>query len=52
MFSGNAFYNCIIKFFIFKRKISLSVWISIILAAIGIVIMAALGNKNTGSIMD
>ena len=44
------FITALLSFLFLKEKISLSVWLSIILAAIGIVIMAV-GNKNTGSIV-
>ena len=42
------FITALLSFLFLKEKISLSVWLTIILAAIGIVIMAV-GNKNTGS---
>ena len=45
-----AFITALLSFLFLKEKISLSVWLTIILAAIGIVIMAV-GNKNTGSII-
>ena len=44
------FITALLSFLFLKEKISLSVWLTIILAAIGIVIMAV-GNKNTGSII-
>ena len=44
------FFTALLAFLFLKEKISLSVWLTIILAAIGIVIMAV-GNKNTGSII-
>ena len=44
------FITALLCFLFLKEKISLSVWLTIILAAIGIVIMAV-GNKNTGSII-
>ena len=44
------FITALLSFIFLKEKISLSVWLTIILAAIGIVIMAV-GNKNTGSII-
>ena len=44
------FIAALLSFLFLKEKISLSVWLTIILAAIGIVIMAV-GNKNTGSII-
>ena len=44
------FITALLSFLFLKEKISLSVWLTIILAAIGIVIMAV-GNKNTGSTM-
>ena len=43
------FITALLSFLFLKEKISLSVWLTIILAAVGIVIMAV-GNKNTGSI--
>ena len=45
-----TFITALLSFLFLKEKISLSVWLTIILAAIGIVIMAV-GNKNTGSII-
>tara|TARA_Y100000817_G_C16826214_1_gene531346 strand:- start:357 stop:1262 length:906 start_codon:yes stop_codon:yes gene_type:complete len=44
------FITALLSFLFLKEKISLSVWLTIILAAIGIVIMAV-GNQNTGSII-
>ncbi len=44
------FITALLSFLFLKEKISLSVWLTIILAAVGIVIMAV-GNKNTGSII-
>ena len=44
------FITALLSFLFLKEKISLSVWLTIILAAIGFVIMAV-GNKNTGSII-
>ena len=44
------FITALLSFLFLKEKISLSVWLTIILAAIGIIIMAV-GNKNTGSII-
>ena len=44
------FITALLSFLFLKEKISLSVWLTIIIAAIGIVIMAV-GNKNTGSII-
>ena len=44
------FITALLSFLFLKEKISLSVWLTIIFAAIGIVIMAV-GNKNTGSII-
>ena len=44
------FITALLSFLFLKEKISLSVWLSIILAAVGIVIMSA-GNKNSGSII-
>ena len=44
------FITALLSFLFLKEKISLSVWLTIMLAAIGIVIMAV-GNKNTGSII-
>ena len=44
------FITALLSFLFLKEKISLSVWLTIILAAIGIVIMAV-GNKDTGSII-
>ena len=44
------FITALLSFLFLKEKISLSVWLTIILAAIGIEIMAV-GNKNTGSII-
>ena len=44
------FITALLSFLFLKEKISLSVWLTIILAAIGIVIMAV-GSKNTGSII-
>ena len=44
------FITALLSFLFLKEKISLSVWLTIILAAIGIVIMAV-GNKNTGPII-
>ena len=44
------FITALLSLLFLKEKISLSVWLTIILAAIGIVIMAV-GNKNTGSII-
>ena len=44
------FITAFLGFLFFKDKISLSVWLTIIIAAVGIVIMA-IGNKNTGSII-
>ena len=44
------FITALLSFLFLKEKITLSVWLTIILAAIGIVIMAV-GNKNTGSII-
>ena len=44
------FITALLSFLFLKEKISLSVWLTIILAAIGIVIMAV-GNKNTGSVI-
>ena len=44
------FITALLSFLFLKEKISLSVWLTIILAAIGIVIMSV-GNKNTGSII-
>ena len=43
------FITALLSFLFLKEKISLSVWLTIILAALGIVILAV-GNKNTGSI--
>ena len=42
------FITALLSFLFLKEKISLSVWLTIIVAAVGIVIMAV-GNKNTGS---
>ena len=47
--AGMPFVTALLSFLFLKEKIALSVWLSIILAAIGIVIMA-IGNKNSGSI--
>ena len=47
--AGMPFVTALLSFLFLKEKITLSVGSSIILAAIGIVIMA-IGNKNTGSI--
>tara|TARA_Y100000992_G_scaffold46738_1_gene27039 strand:+ start:860 stop:1765 length:906 start_codon:yes stop_codon:yes gene_type:complete len=44
------FITALLSFLFLKEKISLSVWLTIIIAAVGIVIMA-IGNKNTGSII-
>ena len=44
------FITALLSFLFLKEKISLSVWLTIIIAAVGIVIMAV-GNKNTGSII-
>ena len=44
------FITALLSFLFLKEKISLSVWLTIILAAIGIIIMPV-GNKNTGSII-
>ncbi len=44
------FITALLSFLFLKEKISLSVWLTIVVAAIGIVIMAV-GNKNTGSII-
>ena len=44
------FITALLSFLFLKDKISLSVWLTIIIAAVGIVIMA-IGNKNTGSII-
>ena len=43
-------FYCIIGFLIFKRDISLNVWVSIVIATIGIIIMA-LGNDETNSLV-
>ena len=50
MFSGYAFFYCITCFLFFKERISFNVWISIILATIGIIIMA-LGNTEKSSVI-
>ena len=47
--AGMPFVTALLSFLFLKEKITLSVWLSIILAAIGIVIMAV-GNNNSGSI--
>ena len=50
MLSSYAFFYSIACFFILKEKISLNVWISIILATIGIIIMA-IGNTEKNSVI-
>ena len=44
------FITALLGFLFLKENISISVWISIIVSAVGIIIMAV-GNKNTGSII-
>jgi len=50
LFGGNAIFYCIIRIFIFKRKISLNVWTAIIIATIGIIIIA-FGNTEKNSLL-
>ena len=44
------FMTALLGFLFLKEKISLNVWLSIIIAAVGIIIMA-FGNTNTGSLL-
>ena len=44
------FFTAILSIFIFKRKISINVWISIFLATVGIIIMA-IGNTEKNSLL-
>ena len=50
MFSCNAFFYSILAYLFLKEKISINVWISIIIATIGIIIMA-LGNTEKNSLL-
>ena len=50
MFSCNAFFTAILAYLFLKEKISINVWISIIIATIGIIIMA-LGNTEKNSLI-
>ena len=47
---ADAIHNCIIRFLFLKEKISLTVWIAIIVAAFGIIVMA-LGNDEKNSLL-
>ena len=50
MFSSNAFFTALLAFLFLREKISLNVWISILLATVGIIIMA-LGNTGEKSLI-
>jgi DME family drug/metabolite transporter len=51
MFSGNAIFYCTISFSFLKEKITISVWVSIAIATIGIAIMA-FGNSGEILLLD
>ena len=50
MFSSHAFFYSLTCFFIFEREIYINVWVSIFIAAVGIIIMA-IGSTEKSSII-
>ena len=50
MFGCNAFFTAILAYLFLKEKISINVWVSIIVATVGIIIMA-FGNTEKNSLL-